>query len=69
MKPDGGVELGHKGMAVSMVGDSLQFPPSGEAEVGSRGVDHVPDGAVEAGLATVRARGTGYRLRTQVFLG
>lgn len=52
-----------------MGGDSLQFPPSGEAEVGSRGVDHVRDGAVEAGLAMVRARGTGYRLRTEVFLG
>ena len=52
-----------------MGGDSLQFPPSGEAEVGSMGVDHVRDGAVEAGLAMVRARGMGYRLRTEVFLG
>lgn len=33
----GGVEFGHKGVAVTMVGDSLQYAPSGEAEVGRRG--------------------------------
>ena len=65
----GGAEFGHKGVAVTMVGDSLQYPPSGEAEVGSRGCGARGRGRGRGRLAMVRARGIGYRLQTEVFSG
>ena len=65
----GGAEFGHKGVAVTMVGDSLQYPPSGEAEVGSRGCGARGRRRGRGRLAMVRARGIGYRLQTEVFSG
>lgn len=52
------VGFGHKGVAVTLVGDCHQHPPSGEAEVEEqRAGEHMGDQEVEAGLVRNRVLG------------